>query len=82
MTSKTQLVETIRTIINEVSDEDGWAYLGEIGSILNKRYPDFDTRNYGFTKLTPFVSSMKNFEVRSVKTSNPNITLKYVRNKK
>jgi Fe-S-cluster formation regulator IscX/YfhJ len=82
MTTKSQLVETIRTIINEVSDEDGWAYLGEIGSILNKRYPDFDTRNYGFTKLTPFMSSMKNFEVRSVKTSNPNITLKYVRNKK
>jgi len=82
MTTKSQLVETIRTIINEVSDEDGWAYLGEIGSILNKRYPDFDTRNYGFTKLTPFMSSMKSFEVRSVKTSNPNITLKYVRNKK
>jgi uncharacterized LabA/DUF88 family protein/Fe-S-cluster formation regulator IscX/YfhJ len=79
MTSKQQLVETIKTIIAEASDEDGWAYLGEIGSILNKRYPDFDTRNYGFTKLTPFVSSLKKFEVRSVKTSNPSISLKYVR---
>lgn len=79
MTSKQQLVDTIATIISEISDEDGWAYLGEIGSILNKRYPDFDTRNYGFTKLTPFVSSLKMFEIRSVKTSNPSITLKYVR---
>jgi Fe-S-cluster formation regulator IscX/YfhJ/predicted nuclease of predicted toxin-antitoxin system len=79
MTSKEQLIETVKTIISEVSDEDGWAYLGEIGSILNKRYPDFDTRNYGFTKLTPFVSSLTKFEIRSVKTSNPSITLKYVR---
>ncbi len=79
MTSKDQLVETIKTIINEISDEDGWAYMAEIGSVLNKRYTDFDTRNYGFTKLTPFVSSLKKFEIRSVRTK-ANTTLKYVRN--
>lgn len=76
-----KLIEVIKTIITEISDEDGWAFLGELGSTLNKRYPDFDTRNYGFTKLTPFVSSLKCFEIRSTKTSNPSITLKYVRNK-
>jgi len=80
MTSKKQLVKAIRTIINEISDEDGWAYMAEIGNVLNKRYPDFDTRNYGFTKLTPFVSSLKKFEIRSVRTK-ANTTLKYVRNK-
>lgn len=76
-----KLIEVIKTIITEISDEDGWAFLGELGSTLNKRYPDFDTRNYGYTKLTPFVSSLKCFEIRSTKTSNPSITLKYVRNK-
>jgi hypothetical protein len=81
MTGKDKLIEVIKTIINEISDEDGWAFLGEVGSILNKRYPDFDTRNYGYTKLTPFVSSLKHFEIRSTKTSNPSITLKYIRNK-
>ncbi len=80
MTSKDQLVKTVKTIINEISDEDGWAYMAEIGNVLNKRYPDFDTRNYGFTKLTPFVSSLKKFEIRSVRTK-ANTTLKYVRNK-
>lgn len=81
MTSIDKLVETIKVIITEISDEDGWAFLGELGSTLNRRYPDFDTRNYGYAKLTPFVSSLKQFEIRSIKTSNPNITLKYVRNK-
>ncbi|MDV3429071.1 MAG: NYN domain-containing protein [Bacillota bacterium] len=81
MVSINKLIEVIKTIITEISDEDGWAFLGELGSTLNKRYPDFDTRNYGYTKLTPFVSSLKCFEIRSTKTSNPSITLKYVRNK-
>lgn len=75
----TLLVETLKTIINENSDEDGWAFLGEIGSILSKRMPDFDTRNYGFQKLTPLVSSLKMFEIQSRKTSNPNISHKYIR---
>lgn len=81
MLSKDQLIEVIKTIITEVSDEDGWVFLGELGSILNKRYPDFDTRNYGYTKLTPFVSSLKHFEIKSIRISNSSITHKYIRNK-
>lgn len=73
------LIDTLKIIINENSDDDGWAFLGEVGSILSKRYPDFDTRNYGFQKLTPLVSSLKQFEIQSRKTSNPNITHKYIR---
>lgn len=73
------LVDMLKTIITEQSDDDGWAFLGEIGSILSKRMPDFDTRNYGFQKLTPLVSSLKVFEIQSRKTSNPNISHKYVR---
>jgi len=74
-----KLIEVIKNIITEISDEDGWAFLGELGNILNKRYPDFDTRNYGYAKLTPFVSSLKQFDIRTTKTSNPSINLKYIR---
>ena len=81
MTSVNKIIEAIKTIISDISDDDGWAFLGEVGSTINKRYPDFDTRNYGYTKLTPFVSSLKHFEIKSVKTSNPSISLKYIRNK-
>jgi predicted nuclease of predicted toxin-antitoxin system len=79
MASQKELIETIKTIINDNSDDDGWAFLGEIGNVLNKRYPDFDSRNYGYQKLTPLINSLKGFEVQSRKTSNPNITHKYVR---
>lgn len=81
MASTAELVEAIKVIVTESSDEDGWAFLGEVGKKLNKRYPDFDTRNYGYTKLTPFISSLKQFEIQSRKSSRPHITLKYIRNK-
>lgn len=81
MASLDELIEAIKVIVTESSDEDGWAFLGEVGKKLNKRYPDFDTRNYGYSKLTPFISSLKQFEIQSRKSSRPHITLKYIRNK-
>ncbi len=79
MISKDELIDVVKAIISEISDDDGWAFLGELGSMLNKRYPDFDTRNYGFSKLTPLVSSLKQFDIRSRKTNNPSVSLKYIR---
>ena len=79
MATKEEIIEALKVIITESSDEDGWAYLGQVGKLLNKRYPDFDTRNYGFSKLTPFVCSLKQFEIQSRRTSSPNNVHKYVR---
>ncbi len=78
---RASLIAAIQKIVNEISDEDGWAFLGDVGNRLNKRNPDFDTRNYGFQKLTPLISSLKAFELTSVPTSNPRIKHKYIKNK-
>ena len=76
-----KLIEAIKIIIPESSDEEGWAFLGDVGKRLNKRYPDFDTRNYGHSKLTPLISSLKQFEIQPRKTSNPHITHYFIKNK-
>jgi uncharacterized LabA/DUF88 family protein len=81
MASKEELIESIKIIVTETSDEDGWASMGEVGTRINKRYPDFDTRNYGFSKLTPLIASLTQFEIQSRKTSNPNVTHKFIKNK-
>ena len=81
MANTKELIESIKIIITESSEEDGWAFLGEVGKRLNKRYPDFDTRNYGHSKLTPLISSLKQFEIQPRKTSNPNITHYFIKNK-
>ena len=77
-----ELTQSIRNIIMEISDEDGWVFMGDLGNMLNKRRPDFDTRNYGFAKLTPLVESLNAFEIDSRRTSNPHIVHKFVRIKK
>jgi len=80
MANINEVIEAIKVIVTESSDDDGWAFLGEVGKKLNKRYPDFDTRNYGHAKLTPFISSLKQFEIQSRKTNHPYITHKYIKN--
>ena len=75
------LVQSIRTIVTEVSDEDGWAFLGDVGNMLSKRHPDFDTRNYGFSKLTPLVESLGCFEIISRRTTNSHITHNFIKNR-
>jgi hypothetical protein len=60
-------VDDILAAIDDLSGEEGWARLGEVGQILNKRRPDFDPRNYGFKKLSSLVESLKSVEVRNAK---------------
>lgn len=73
------LRSAVRKIITETSDDEGWAYVSNIGNILSKRFPDFDVRNYGFHKLTPLLESLGTFEVRSQATSDPHVVHKYIR---
>lgn len=69
----------ILAIVDEIADEDEWVIISEIGNRLNKRYPDFDVRNYGYRKLTPFIKSLGILDIRSVPSSNGNSRLVYVR---
>lgn len=78
-------IETIRrailTIVQENSDEDEWIFIGDVGNKLQKRYPDFDVRNFGYTKLTPFIKSLDLFEIKSERINGSNNKLIYVREK-
>ncbi|SOE24180.1 OST-HTH/LOTUS domain-containing protein [Spirosomataceae bacterium TFI 002] len=59
-----KLIKLIKTTIEDLADDDGWTFLADVGSLLNKKKPDFDPRNYGFSKLTPLIKSLsKDIEV-------------------
>ena len=72
-------IRFISTTISDVADDDGWAFLGDVGSLLQKRHPNFDSRNYGFQKLTPLISSIKNFELERREDSRGRKKLIYVK---
>ena len=51
-------IELIESSIEDIADDDGWAFLGDVGNLIVKKKPEFDPRNYGFIKLTPMMKSM------------------------
>jgi len=74
-------IRLIKASISDLSDDDGWAFLGDVGSLIQKKQPNFDSRNFGFLKLTPLIKSIGEFEIEQ--RENPkskNLKLIYVRN--
>ncbi|MFS4493758.1 NYN domain-containing protein [Maribacter sp. 2308TA10-17] len=71
----------IATTIGDLADDDGWAFLGDVGSLLQKKQPNFDSRNYGFQKLTPLFQSIKAIDVERRQDSRGHKKLVYVKMK-
>jgi hypothetical protein len=51
-------IELIEDTIDAICDDDGWAFLGDVGNLIVKKKPEFDPRSYGFNKLTPMLKSL------------------------
>ncbi len=82
--SQTVDAETLNLIemsINDVADENGWAFLADVGNLINKKQPDFDPRNFGFYKLTHLIKRQKQFEIDERDSNDSRIKHVYVRNK-
>eukprot|EP00764_Aduncisulcus_paluster_P002368 gnl/Carplike_NY0171/13492_a19699_80.p1 GENE.gnl/Carplike_NY0171/13492_a19699_80~~gnl/Carplike_NY0171/13492_a19699_80.p1 ORF type:complete len:239 (-),score=30.15 gnl/Carplike_NY0171/13492_a19699_80:22-699(-) len=77
-----KVVKLISSTISDLADDDGWAFLGDVGSLLQKKQPNFDSRNYGFEKLTPLINSIGKFEIEQRDSYKGKFRLIYVRNKK
>jgi hypothetical protein len=49
--------EFVLTALEQSTDDAGWAQLGTFGSYLTKLQPDFDSRLYGYKKLSDLVKA-------------------------
>ena len=72
-------IRFIASTIDDVADDDGWAFLGDVGSLLQKKQPNFDSRNYGFQKLTPLINSIPAFEIERREDARGRMKLIYVK---
>ncbi len=72
-------IRFIAATIADVSDDDGWAFLGDVGSLLQKKQPNFDSRNYGFQKLTPLIKSIPAFEIERRESPKSRMKLIFVK---
>ncbi|GET31027.1 NYN domain-containing protein [Prolixibacter sp. SD074] len=76
-----KVIRLIESTINDTADEDGWSFMGDVGTLLLKKQPNFDPRNFGYQKLTPLISSIDKFEIEQRANQRGKSNLIYVRNK-
>jgi uncharacterized LabA/DUF88 family protein len=76
-----KVIKLIASTISDLADDDGWAFLGDVGNLLQKKQPNFDSRNYGFQKLTPLINSINKFEIEQRESQKGRFKLIYVKNK-
>jgi uncharacterized LabA/DUF88 family protein len=65
MTDLATIESAIMKIMNESDNDDQNMNMGELGSKLVKRYPDFDVRNYGDTKLSKFLKKFNFLQIHT-----------------
>ncbi len=64
-----EMVELIADSLEDLADEDGYCMLSEVGTLLLKKQPDFDSRNFGFKKLSSLIQSLGRFEIDKRQTT-------------
>ena len=63
--SDTRLVQMLRRAVTSAEAEDGWSHLGPVGSQIGNQ-ASFDSRNYGYNKLSELLAATGLFEMKKV----------------
>ncbi|MGZ5055391.1 MAG: OST-HTH/LOTUS domain-containing protein [Methylobacter sp.] len=77
-----KLMNILRNAVNECSNEEGWAELGVCGSLIKRQHPDFDSRNFGYAKLSTLIETTTLFEMKKIAMKGTNTFKLFYRDKK
>ena len=78
----TKMMNLFRNAVDVSSDDSGWANLAVVGSNMAKHSPDFDPRNYGYTKLGELFAATKLFEIEERQIGSMKSKQLFVKNKR
>ncbi len=76
-----KLIKLISDSINDIADDDDWIFLGVLGSVIQKKQPDFDARNYGYKKLLDLIRNIPSIEIDQRMSGKGNVPHFYVKTK-
>ncbi len=65
----TRLVALLRRAVESASDDSGWARIGTVGQRISNQ-SSFDSRNYGYAKLSKLIEATDLFDIRDAGTPN------------
>lgn len=78
---KNKLHQLIASSVNDLADDNGYVFMGDLGNLIMKKQPDFDPRNYGYYQLTPLIKALGQFDIDERRIPNSNVKHVYIRNK-
>ncbi|NTV00125.1 MAG: NYN domain-containing protein [Methanoregulaceae archaeon] len=78
----TKLVTLLKSAVEDCSDDDGWANLSDVGNIITKKSPEFDSRNWGYKKLKDLVKEIELFDIEERQIGNAPGNVIYLKVKK
>jgi uncharacterized LabA/DUF88 family protein len=78
----TTLVNMLRNAVEAASDDDGLASLASVGHIVTQQRPDFDSRSYGYAKLSDLINATTLFETDRRSPGDGKQAIIYVRDKR
>ena len=58
-----------KAIKDSTDEATGWAFVGKIGSYINQTHPDFDSRSYGYAKLSGMLRDLRGLQFRTDEAS-------------
>jgi uncharacterized LabA/DUF88 family protein len=76
------LVNRLRNAVEAASDDDGWAALASVGQLLTNQSPDFDSRTYGYAKLSDLMAATTLFDLERRSPGNGKPEVIYARDKR
>lgn len=75
------IVELVADSIADIADDDGYCDLSYLGNLIIKKQPDFDSRNFGYGKLSTMLKALPRFELDARPTADPNYKIMYIKDK-
>ena len=76
ITPISEIKNAIKNIIISREGKGGVLEIGELGRLLNNRYSEFDTRNYGYSKLSVMLKNMDFLDLTETKNNRINVKFK------
>ena len=57
------LVRLLRTAVEQTSDDDGWANMGQVASYISNNNSSFSSINYGYRKISDLIKATELFHI-------------------
>lgn len=69
ITGLEEIQDAVEKVVTENNNKGKPTQIAEVGSMLSKKFSDFDVRNYGCTKLSTFLEELDKFELEKKGTT-------------